>query len=73
MMLILNNADTPKGTLNAVLEFIQEEAARYREQAASADRPSTRAVAQGKVNALLTIHMQIADCNVAQIVERATK
>ena len=70
-MLVLKNADTPKGTLNAVLEFLQEEAQRYREQARAAPNTHRRNREEAVVNALLTAHMRLADCNVAQ--NEATK
>ena len=65
-MLILSGAETPGGTVRAVLDFISSEAERYRQQARTAEKPSARAIATGKVNALLTMHMQLADCDVMQ-------
>lgn len=65
-MLILKGADTPARTVQAVLDFMASEAQRYREQARTAEKTSARAVATAKVNALLTIHMQLADCDVMQ-------
>lgn len=64
--LILKNADTPRGTLEAVMEIIRDEAARFRQQAKSAPNTNKRNREEAVVNALLTIHMRLADCDIMQ-------
>lgn len=64
--LILKNAVTPRGTLEAVLEVILDEAARFRQQAKAAPNTHRRNREEAVVNALLTIHMRLADCDIMQ-------
>lgn len=64
--LILKNAVTPRGTLEAVLEIIRDEADRFRQQARAAPNTNKRNREEAVVNALLTIHMRLADCDIMQ-------
>ena len=65
-MLYLANAETPRGTLQAVLDFLNAEAARYERDANRHTVAKHKSLEMARCNALRLAVMSLEDCNVMQ-------